>query len=688
MCVCDIVLSGTVRNSEGSYYEAQFGTSVDVSGDWMIVGAPFEYDNRETQDEDITGAAILYHREDGVWVQHQRLYPKAPNVAATGFAVAIDGDWCAVGSPDNEPGTDDGTMVDIYHNDGTGSWTLYHEKTGHDGWFHRVGYGYSLAMQAGQLVIGYPHPQGGSVIFTSLPDPFPFSDVAAESQGYSVAFSADAKTAVSGNAAKKTKNAPIGSVSVFTWQIDEYGYGGFDLYATVNNVDCDVGVALSPDGTSFALGCPSTDSYTGRVQIYKQRPGERFTSIIKGLREEVAALTVAVETNKITIREGEREREGILDEFDQYKRIYNADAAFVSSTAQAVQKSLGQTPHAADAGVPITTAQGEAAPFSRDRDQERERELEQTSAKLAEVSRTLEIERSVRAALEQELIRTKAESKAAQAQTSGAVRVDQGGALTMGDMDMGEEGEGETLMDILGGRGAQQRQREREAVSVSVAQPSPPVSGGAVVLGDDDDTSWLSVGRGHRGREAERGLERGSGFVVDPSSQPNPIVPSPVRQTGRERERERERRSVTRSPTRSASRAPTDALPSLPGAHLRPSSDPFSVQPGPGSVAAYAAGGESTPPIGAVGVSLDPSNLAAFSRQLAGIKGQGGRDREREREREVTRPSVGRYSPYGAYAPLSDREREGERGRSVTQSVGLTRGRSVLQQANDFYGVS
>lgn len=76
----------------------QFGYSVDISGDWAVVGAPFFGDPRDK--------AHVFHRTGVVWNYAGALAPAASlNGRAFGTAVSISGDTIVVGAPY------DGTVV-------------------------------------------------------------------------------------------------------------------------------------------------------------------------------------------------------------------------------------------------------------------------------------------------------------------------------------------------------------------------------------------------------------------------------------------------------------------------------------------------------------------------------------------------------------------------------------------------
>ena len=84
-----------------------FGASVAVSGDTLVVGAPYEASNatgvngnQADNSAAYAGAAYVFTRSGGVW--SQQAYLKASNTEANdyfGYAVAVDGDTVVVGAP-------------------------------------------------------------------------------------------------------------------------------------------------------------------------------------------------------------------------------------------------------------------------------------------------------------------------------------------------------------------------------------------------------------------------------------------------------------------------------------------------------------------------------------------------------------------------------------------------------------
>ncbi|MBU0729150.1 MAG: FG-GAP repeat protein [Proteobacteria bacterium] len=88
--------------------EGEFGTVVDIDGDYAIVGA-HKYENNSLID---SGAAYIFKREGESWAQHAKLLPDDNNqVDYFGNAVAISGEYAVVGAQGNK---DDGYGGSVY----------------------------------------------------------------------------------------------------------------------------------------------------------------------------------------------------------------------------------------------------------------------------------------------------------------------------------------------------------------------------------------------------------------------------------------------------------------------------------------------------------------------------------------------------------------------------------------------
>src|ERR1044072_2922548 len=72
-----------------------FGAIMSMSGNTVVIG---DYD--DSRDAPWSGAAYVFVKDDGGWVQQQKLFPTAPALNRPfGLSVAVDGDTIVVGSP-------------------------------------------------------------------------------------------------------------------------------------------------------------------------------------------------------------------------------------------------------------------------------------------------------------------------------------------------------------------------------------------------------------------------------------------------------------------------------------------------------------------------------------------------------------------------------------------------------------
>ncbi|MBN2241882.1 MAG: hypothetical protein JW793_04265 [Acidobacteria bacterium] len=108
-----------LQASDGAYSDA-FGTSVSISGDYAIVGAPNDDEGVVTN----SGCAYVFKREAGTWNEKVKLL--APDRSFSdlfGYSVSISGDYAIVGKPwDDNTGTNYGSAY-VYHRVGE-AWNL------------------------------------------------------------------------------------------------------------------------------------------------------------------------------------------------------------------------------------------------------------------------------------------------------------------------------------------------------------------------------------------------------------------------------------------------------------------------------------------------------------------------------------------------------------------------------------
>ena len=152
-----LVESGVDPFSGLSLAQDLFGFAVALSGDTLVVGAPFEDGDAAGDQSDpnqyLTGAAYVFTRSGNAW-SFQAYLKASPILTGANFgeAVAIDGDTLAVGSPP-------ANVVVVFTRTGT-NWTQQAVLQppvvdfGDD-------FGAALALQGDTLVVGAPNEDGG-----------------------------------------------------------------------------------------------------------------------------------------------------------------------------------------------------------------------------------------------------------------------------------------------------------------------------------------------------------------------------------------------------------------------------------------------------------------------------------------------------------------------------------------------
>jgi len=155
-------VADTLTAQEFAVPNAQFGSSVALSGDWAIVGAK--------GGRSVPGAAYFFRRRSGAWslgktgedggtsvgVQVQAVVPTGGD--GFGTRVAIDGDTAVVGAPGQPPTEQDaGTpgVVYVYASNPDGTWSEIDVLAPPDG-SPGDQFGTELAVSSNTIVVGAP----------------------------------------------------------------------------------------------------------------------------------------------------------------------------------------------------------------------------------------------------------------------------------------------------------------------------------------------------------------------------------------------------------------------------------------------------------------------------------------------------------------------------------------------------
>ncbi|MCH7886446.1 MAG: T9SS type A sorting domain-containing protein [Candidatus Marinimicrobia bacterium] len=148
--------SGTIWAEEAKLLPAEgaagdrFGFSVSISGDYAVVGAPFDDDNGTD-----AGSAYLFKRTGTSWTQEAKLLASDGAVEDSfGSSVSISGDYAVVGARcDDDNGTDSGSAY-LFKRTGT-SWTQEAKLLPSDGAAgDHFGWGGSVSISGDYAVVG------------------------------------------------------------------------------------------------------------------------------------------------------------------------------------------------------------------------------------------------------------------------------------------------------------------------------------------------------------------------------------------------------------------------------------------------------------------------------------------------------------------------------------------------------
>ncbi len=130
--------------SEGDH----FGSSIAVSGDYTIIGSPYDDDGGYC-----SGSVYVFKNESGTWSEQAKL--TASDGAAYdyfGSSVSIDGDYAIVGAYGNDDGGESSGAVYVFKQEG-GIWTEQAKLTADDASPYAY-FGYSVSISADYVVIG------------------------------------------------------------------------------------------------------------------------------------------------------------------------------------------------------------------------------------------------------------------------------------------------------------------------------------------------------------------------------------------------------------------------------------------------------------------------------------------------------------------------------------------------------
>lgn len=135
-----------------------FGSSVAISGDTVVVGAP----GRKSASNMATGAAFVFGRSGTAWNQQQELVASDRAYRDFfGWSVAISGSTIVVGAPGDDTGALDNHGSAYVFERGLTAWNQQQKLTVSDALSDDV-LGYSVAISGGMIVVGAPNDDIGA----------------------------------------------------------------------------------------------------------------------------------------------------------------------------------------------------------------------------------------------------------------------------------------------------------------------------------------------------------------------------------------------------------------------------------------------------------------------------------------------------------------------------------------------
>ncbi|MDJ0655704.1 MAG: FG-GAP repeat protein [Xanthomonadales bacterium] len=266
-----------------------FGWSVDVSGDLLLVGAP---DDDEVASA--AGAAYLFARDQGgtdAWGEVTKLLPDAARAATGaydfGAAVAINGDTVAVGAGGDDNAASNAGAVYVFDRNqgGADAWGRTAVVDAGAGAQSSAGMGNAVAIEGDWLVAGarsrdtaylFGRNTGDWAFVKELPNDFQGSET---TYGDSVAISGDL-IAVGDSLSPPDRNGAVALYRRDEGGMDNWGFLR-DVFASDPLRGLDFGVDVALDGDILAGGAPGDDQHSsnggvsgsGAVFVFERSSG-------------------------------------------------------------------------------------------------------------------------------------------------------------------------------------------------------------------------------------------------------------------------------------------------------------------------------------------------------------------------------------------------------------------------------
>ena len=255
-----------------------FGSSISIDRDLLAVGA--------LRQNGGSGAAYVFAREDGAWVQRARLTADASDAADRfGAAIAISGDIIAVGAPATTrygaltPATRPGSVFVFERR--AGEWSLAARLNGSDADIGAA-FGYSVAITGDEIFVGAPQQErraGAVYVFSRGEDGWEQTGVLRTGEDVPGARLGYALLAHDGAiyAGAPGTSGSDGSVVVYERNADA---GTWSMSRSLRPFDGEssgfFGASLGAAGSSVWIGAPYAQG--GRGDVYRIDVGDSASS--------------------------------------------------------------------------------------------------------------------------------------------------------------------------------------------------------------------------------------------------------------------------------------------------------------------------------------------------------------------------------------------------------------------------
>lgn len=307
-------LPGTERVPDSLKTYDHFGFSVDIEGNYAVVGAPSdEVDNLAGK-----GSAYVFEKINGSWIQVAQLKALDGTTADNfGYSVTVSGDYVAVSAPFDDSGilpvVNDHGSVYVFRRIGS-NWTQEYKIRAAD---YGAGerFGTSISMSGDNLIVGAPYDDNasatscGSIYFYQRSgttwnqlNKF-FRSVTMANDLFGSAVSISGAYAIAG-APYADVNAltSAGSVSIYV-----FGGGTWTWQTTINypgSVNARFGYSVTISSTYAVIGAPSpgiatpgavyTYERTGSIWTYRSAFGFGVSNGLFGLSVSLSGETLLV----------------------------------------------------------------------------------------------------------------------------------------------------------------------------------------------------------------------------------------------------------------------------------------------------------------------------------------------------------------------------------------------------------